>query len=69
MLFTGLGCCGGYYRDYYKSYCRDCYKGSCRGYRWVRISFTDLACYTSCPGTVGVREDVLALKLNRVKNL
>ena len=31
--------------------------------------FIDLGYYTSCLGIVGVRENILILKLNRVKNL
>jgi hypothetical protein len=31
--------------------------------------FADLGCYASCLGAVGVRGDVLVLKLNGVKNL
>ena len=31
--------------------------------------FIDLNCYTSYLGAVGVRENILVFKLNRVKNL
>ena len=51
------------------AYYRDCCGSSCGGYWWVKILFTDLACCASCPSTVGVRGDVLVLKLNRVENL
>ena len=62
MLFADLGCCKGYYGSCYGDYYRDYCGGSYRGYRWVGISFTDLAYCTSCLGAVGVRGDVLTLK-------
>ena len=58
-------CCG----DYCKGYCKNYHGGSYGGYWWVRILFIDLAYCTSYLGTVGVKEDILVLKLNGVKNL
>ena len=56
---------GDYCRDYYKAYYGDC----CRDCCWVKILFINLTCCTSYLGTIGVREDILTLKLNGVKNL
>ena len=47
-------CCGDYYEAYYGACYKDCW--------WVKISFIDLAYYTSYSGTVGVRGDILVLK-------
>ena len=77
MLFTELDYCGGCYRGYcrgsYKDCCEDCrkacYKDCCGDCCWVRILFTDLAYYANYLGVVGVKEDVLMLKLNGVKDL
>ena len=49
---------GSYYRGYCGDYCKDYYGD----YWWVRVLFTDLAYYAGCPGAVGVRGDILALK-------
>ena len=51
---------GDYYGDYYGSSYRACW--------WVKILFINLICCTSYLGTVEVKEDILVLKLNRVKN-
>jgi hypothetical protein len=65
MLFVDLGCCGGSYRGCYRGYYGDCYgdyyRSSYRGYYKGYCR-----CYL---GAVGVRGNVLALELNRVKNL
>ena len=66
---------GGYYGNYYRDYCRDCCKVSYKGYyrsfyylTWLRGQELCLLLYNS-PGAVGVKGDILILKLNRVKNL
>ena len=52
-----------------KAYCGDCYGAYYKDCYKVRILFTDLACYTSYLDAVGVKENVLVLKLDGVKNL
>ena len=66
-IASGIGgAAGGISGAFYGASCG----ASCGAYYWwVGMSFIDLACCAGCLGVVGVREDVLVLKLNRVENL